>query len=241
MDYSKKKCSWVPTTSPFMTREILAKFLREYGDKYPEDVRKMLQEQIYKNVGNYMNLIEFFQVYSYTGIFGKSDDIYYGYYKKLSELFDIDCNILDVASGYVPAFGTIVSGKQLELPNAKGKVTVCDPAIITEKAKHSNMIINKDKFSKDMDLSKYDLITGIMPCEVTRDLIKAACEQNKDFYVGLCFCEPEDYIPVDDKMFFEENIDYAREVCSWYGRTLEETQLDPDYYVSLPVIYSKKR
>ena len=241
MSNSKRKTSWKPTTDFFMTRELLSRFMREYGDKYPENIRKMLQEKLFRNIGSYMNLVEFFQVYSYTGIFGPKDDIYYGYYKKLSEIFDIDCSVLDVASGYVPAFGTIVAGKQMELHNPKGKVTVCDPALITNNAKHSNMIIKRDKFSKDTDISKYDLVTGIMPCSVTRDIIKACCEQDRNFYIGLCFCEPADYIPKEYKMFFEENIDYAKEVCADYGRELVETQLDPDYYVSLPVIYSKKR
>lgn len=242
MRQGRSKYNWEPKGNAFTNKLILKEFLKKYGDKYPENTKEKLDEFLIEYLGNYMNLMECFQIYDYLDLFNDEDNIYYGYYKKLSETFDIDCNILDVASGFIPSFGTIVAGKQLELPNAKGKITVCDPAMIIDNAKYSNMTINKNKFSSDIDLSKYDLITGIMPCAVTRDLITAACQQNKDFYIGLCGCVPDNYEYDDAETYLEKNLEFARKMCREYGRgDLQETQLDENFVVKFPVIYSKKR
>lgn len=239
----EKKTKWLPTMKKEDRDKIIKLFMEEYGAKYPGKIRIGLEDNLKHGVGSYWNLMECFQIYSYLGIFQDCDNFYYGYYKKLKEAFDINCNILDVACGYVPAFGMIVAGKQLELPNSKGKITVCDPALVLDSVKESNLTLSRDKFSSDVDISKFDIVTGIMPCATTRDIIKAACEQNKDFFIGLCGCMPEGYIPEsDDEIYMYKNIDYAKKMCQEYGRgDLVETKLDDDFFVSLPVIYSKKR
>ena len=238
---SKKLCSgWVPTANPFVTRELLSRFMREYSDKYSEKQRELLSEYLQENVGSYFNQMELFQIYSYLGLMKDEDNIYYGYYEKMKENFDIDCDILDVACGNIPAFGMIVSEKQLQLAN-KGTVTVCDPALIFESCDKANMKLVKAPFDSNYDVSKYDLITGIMPCSTTRDIVKAACENNKDFYIGLCGCAPDGYAYSDGETYLDKNLNYIKDMCYIYGRDVQEVVLDPNYVVRMPVVYSKKR
>ena len=231
---------WMSTANPVVTRELLSRFMKDYIDRYSEKNQSDLKKYLQDGVGSYMNQIELFQIYSYLGLMKPEDDIYEGYYKKMSENFDTDCNILDVACGYVPAFGMIVAEKQLKL-SGRGTITVCDPALISETCKDKNMKLVKDPFDSNYDISKYDLITGIMPCSTTRDIIKAACENNKDFYIGLCGCPPEEYTYDDGENYLTKNLNYARDMCYIYGRELCETELDPNYVVRMPVVYSKKK
>lgn len=234
---------WTPTSNAFLSKEILNSFLRKYKNNYSIENRALLESGLFSRLGHYLNPLEFLQIYSYLGLIGKDNDIYYGYYKKLSENFDIDCNILDVASGCLPAFGLIISGEQMKLPCSKGTITMCDPAIIFDAGKKGNMTLVKDKFDKEM-IKSYDLITGIMPCSTTKDIITGACENNKDFYIGLCGCPPEDedsFNLDDGTTFLEINQKFAKDMCDEYGRTLCVDHLDPNFYVRMPVIYSKKR
>ena len=242
MSYMKnRKTRWEPTMNPVVAAKVLKDFLNKYRNMYSEKDKEDLDKNLIKFVSSYWAPIEFFQIYSHLGLFKDEDNMYYGYYKKLAELFDINCNVLDVASGYLPAFGEIVARKQMELPNAKGTITVCDPAIILAGETNSNMRIVRDKFDSNYDVSKYDLITGIMPCATTWDIIKCACENNKDFFIGLCGCPPEGYSFEDGETFLTKNIEYAKNMCAEYGREYNQTQLDPEFIVKMPVIYSKKR
>lgn len=230
---------WIPKVDFYYLRPIIKDFIRKYGDKYPEGF--LDDKKLFLKVGSYLAKMEYFQIYHYLDFMDENDDIYYGYYKELKKHFDIDCNILDVASGYIPAFGDIVAKHQIHLPNAKGTIDVCDPVLIFDESKNANMKLIKDKFHPGYDLSSYDLITGIMPCTVTRDIITAACEQDKDFFIGLCTCTPKDYYSIDDKTYMDENIEFARKTCSLFDRELELCDLDAKYNINSPVIYSKKR
>ena len=104
----------------------------------------------------------------------------------------------------------------------------------------SNMKLIKDKFN--MDIAKnYDLITGIMPCDVTRDIITGACKYNKDFFIELCGCPNEDDDYDDGKTSIEHHIEFAKNMCSKYDRYLNIDYLNFEGISRKPIIYSKKR
>lgn len=231
--------SWVPKVDFYSLRPMIREFIKKYKDKYPEGF--LDEDDLFRKIGSFLITMEYFQIYSYLGFIDDKDNIYYGYYKKLAELFDINCDIFDAASGFIAAFGLIVASMQLRLPNSKGTVSVCDTSLIFDKSRQSNMTLIKDRFTSSFDLSKYDLVTGIMPCPITKDIIKAACEQDKDFYIGLCNCEANDHPKLLAKSQLDDNIEYAEEMCSKFDRELHKTFLDPSYNVKLPIIYSKKR
>jgi len=237
----ERKTSWIPATdNRAVDSMMLYKFISEYGNKYSGRVRVNLNLNLLNGVGSYWNPMEFLQIYSYLNLINKSDDIYYGYYKKFAEAFDINCNILDVACGAVPAFGLIIGDNQMKLPNSRGTITMCDPALVLDTVKNNNMILKKDKFNSE-EVKNYDIVTGIMPCSVTRDIISSSCEYNKDFYIGLCGC-PQEYDMFDDgKSGIEHNIEYAKEMCYKHGRSLVIDNLDFVTTDNKPIIYSKKR
>ena len=236
-----RKTSWVSKENPVVAKKMLMDFLNEYRNKYSGKDRVLLEMNLKDFLGTYWAPMEFFQIYSHLGLFEDKDNMYYGYYEKLAENFDINCNILDVACGCIPAFGEIVAKKQIELPNSKGTITVCDPALVLADESKGNMKLIKDKFNSLYDVSNYDLITGIMPCATTWDIIKSACENNKDFFIGLCGCPPDDYSYDDGETFLDKNIEYAKKMCAKYDRDYNEVQLDSEYVVRMPVIYSKRR
>ena len=233
------KMTWEPTFGKEKQTEMFREFNDKYLGRYSGKDRVLISLNLENGVGHYFNPMQLYQIYSYLNLFKSEDDIYYGYFKKLAENFDINCNILDVASGAIPAFGLIISGKQMELPNARGSITMCDPAIVLDTLKNENMTIVRDKFKKD-DVFNYDLITGIMPCGVTRDIIESACQYNKDFFIGLCGCPQEDDIFDNGKSSIENNIDFASDMCSKYNRELIVENLDYYFTANKPIIYSKK-
>ena len=69
--------------------------------------------------------------------------------------------------------------EQLEL--RRETITVYDPLLILNESKYSNMALKRSIFDSNQDVSKYDIITGILPCEATEEIIKAACFNKKDF------------------------------------------------------------
>lgn len=235
----KFKMTWEPTVDKEKRKEMFREFTNKYLGRFSGKDRVLVSLNLENGVGHYFNPMQLFQIYSYLGICSEQDDIYYGYFKKLAENFDINCNILDVASGAVPAFGLIVAGKLIELPNSKGKITMCDPALVLDTGKKDNMTLIKGKFEREK-VKTYDLVTGVMPCSVTRDIITSSCEYNKDFFIGLCGCPQEYDFFGDGKSSIEHNIDFANEMCSKYGRTLETVELDFYYTANKPIIYSKK-
>ena len=241
MEKCDYKMSWVPTVDSESRRKLFDKFNGKYLFRYPGKDRVLLNLNLENGVGHYFNPMQIYQIYSYLGICSEQDDIYHGYYEKFAENFDINSNILDVACGAVPAFGLIIAGKQIELPNSKGKITMCDPALVLDTGTNDNMTLVKDKFNSE-EVINYDIVTGIMPCSVTRDIITSSCEYNKDFFIGLCGCPQEDDDYSDGMLSsIDRNIDFANEMCSKYGRILEVDSLDYYYTANKPIIYSKKR
>ena len=57
----------------------------------------------------------------------------------------------------------------------KGTITIYEPLLVDAKAKYPNMTIHKEDFTQKTDITKFDLVTGIMPCEATETIIEQAC------------------------------------------------------------------
>ena len=118
---------------------------------------------------------------------GDEDDTYVILVNILESLnFDIRCNILDVASGYYPAFGYEIAGRQLQLN--KGTVTCIDPRIVVDKPFFNNVKLVKENFTDMYDLSNYDLIVSSLPCEITEELFRAVMNSGKPFFICPCNC-----------------------------------------------------
>lgn len=65
------------------------------------------------------------------------------------------------------------------------KMTAIDPKLETERL-DKGVEYQKEHFSQDTDISQYDFIYGLEPCDVTEDIIKSCLRDKKDFIVALC-------------------------------------------------------
>ena len=235
---------WNNAKSEEETRKIFNDFMNKYGKKYSIETENYIRKHFYKSIGTYWMLVELFQVYSELGIFPEENDMYIAYLNELKKAFGVNKNILDVASGNIPAFANKVALEQIRI--GEGSITICDPSLIIEEPKYQNMKLCKDMFTMKTDISSYDLITGIMPCEATETIIRNACENNKDFFVAFCVCDHSDnyaysidneYIPS-----FERNKELARQLVEKYNMgELVEGYLDSRYSVRTPYVYNKRR
>ena len=155
-------------------------FINKYGFKYPNN-----KLSIYYHSNKTAEIQQMY--YATNQLEG------YNFYEDLVNTllklgFDIRCNILDVASGYYPAFGYEIAGRQLQLN--KGTVTCIDPNLVCTKPFHKNVKLVKDNFTEKYDLNEYDLVVSSLPCEVSYELFKVLMESQKDFFVYPCNCIP---------------------------------------------------
>ena len=98
--------------------------------------------------------------------------------------------ILDVGAGRMCHLST-------ELGNKGFKVTAMDPKICLEnkeiKSRKIQQIIKKpfycDEYANDngTNISKYDLIVGMEPCNATEHIIRQSLKYDKPFEVSLCY------------------------------------------------------
>lgn len=128
------------------------------------------------------------QIYHATGCLPSAYDPYLVVFNKLIELFDIKCNILEVASGHYPALGYDIARKQIQLGG--GTITFMDPNLIcNEKNKlYPNITLAKKAFDLKTDISDYDIVIAYHPHEATKDLIESVVKNNKKFLIFPCSC-----------------------------------------------------
>lgn len=182
------------------------------------------------------------QKYSKLGTY--NNGFYLAHLNKIKQNFDIRCDVLDVASGTVPVFANLLAKEQLEL--GCGSVTLYDPRLILRLGKYDNMFCNKKYFSLDVDVSKYKLITGIFPCEVTDDIITSACINQKDFYVALCGCDHfatdyDEYMFSDAPIYEEYIIDRAKSLVKEYDNGILVVDRLNNSVFNYPILYNKRK
>lgn len=235
---------WKNAKSYEETFLLFEEFKREYLRKYSMEDQKYIIENFNKKIGSFWMLLELFQVYTELGMIPDDVNMYQGHFENIKKIFGVDKNILDVASGKLPVFADKIAKEQLKI--GKGTIVIYDPALVMDKPKYTNSKLFKQFFSKDIDLANCELITGLMPCDATKEIIDAACTYNKDFYVALCLCSHPGFESeyISDTNFipsYQKYIDYARKMVSEYGLgTLEEIKLDERYNVHTPIIYNKR-
>lgn len=163
-------------------------FMDEYGKKYSLKMQKDIKHYYYESgVPRYFQDTYMQQIYHAIGELDPDIDPYIASLRMFQDLeFDFGCNILDVASGYYPAFAYEIAKKQLEL--GRGSVTCIDPDIVCEQPLYSNVTFLKQKFTNEFDLSKFDLIVSLLPCGISSTLITSVIEQMKDYFILPCSC-----------------------------------------------------
>ena len=177
---------WTPMLTYNELKIRFIEYLKMYGASYDKNNLKIIKDYFLSCLGIKSPNVLLAQIYSCVGAYSTVDDPYIGYLNKLKEFFNINCNILDVASGDYPAFGVQIAKEQLTLSN--GTVTMYDPNLVLGRPLIKNMVLHKEKFTKETVISNFDVVTSILPCSVTDLLLDRLLEEDKEFFVALCNC-----------------------------------------------------
>lgn len=176
------------------------------------------------------------QIYDELGLLDDKDNLYLGFIDIIKEIFNIDSNIVEVGGGVIPSLG-----KNITLNQKNGTVTVYDPRLINN-VDNDKLILKREYFNDKTDISKCDLVIGLMPCQATEVLIRQAGKYNKDFLIGLCEGGHNAFDDYFDDDIWKENIMYLAR------RTIEENDMGVlmetdllDYNDPYPVIYNKRK
>ena len=221
-------------------------FLNEYSEFYSPDIIDIIKTYFWKNQDSLTTLDVLMQVYQELGIYEGRKSYYNYHLNNINKLFNINCNVVEIGAGHIPSFANMLAREQLK--NKKGTVTIYDPCLIKLSTKYKNMKLHKENFNYCMDVSNYDLMLGLLPCEATEEIIKSAIINNKDFYISMCgcnhsknaflrmfgFCMPHD-------MYQTQMIELANDLMDEYNHNKEVVTcyMPDEYNVPYPVIYSK--
>ena len=220
---------------------MFRKYLNEYGSAYSDSSRKFVEETFLKltEPGETPDILV--QLYAKFGMLSDSENIYLGFSKMIGEQYGWNTKILEVGGGYYPIFSKYIDDAQKK--NGKGTITVMDPVIVTNKL--GRVKLQKEEFSHDMNVSQFDLLVGICPCEATTEIIKSAVINQKEFFIAMCGCT---HFPMTDmpwfyghsyiyRMWVEEILYLAREQEK-DGFIIHQEMVDNFPY---PIIYSKTK
>lgn len=123
------------------------------------------------------------QIYCHLNLVNIKDTVYYKFYLLSKNYFNLDnIRILEVACGYIPIMSSIY--KKYEVNN----IEAINQKILIKNYKNVKTI--EYDLTKEYNLSKYDLIIGIRPCNITVNIIKNCIKYKKNFMLYLCPCIP---------------------------------------------------
>ena len=230
-----------------VSKEIQKKFLaykEKYSDKYSKEAWKYIEEHFFENIHNSETPDILMQIYTELGIVPPIRNFYHKHLRLLKRIFPLDGNLVEVASGRMPALANLIAGEQRKI--GKGTITIYEPLLVEMTPKYPNMTLHKEYFYKDTDISDADLVVGVMPCESTELILENAIKNNKDFYVAMCGCvhSPLDYMfgfySTSPKIYQEQVISNARSLLKENGDgTLEITKIKNTPF-DYPILYRKK-
>ena len=174
---------------------MFRKYLKEYGSEYSDTSLEFIKENFLKltQPGETPDILV--QLYAKFGMLNETENIYFGFSKMIGDKYGWDSKILEVGGGYYPIFSKYIDDSQTK--EGTGTITVMDPVLVTNKL--GNVKLQKQEFAHDMDVSNFDLLVGICPCEATTEIIKSAVINKKEFFVAMCGCT---HFPMYDMPWF---------------------------------------
>lgn len=178
------------------------------------------------------------QIYDELGILDEEKNMYEGFYKILTENFDINRHIIEVGGGIVPSLS-----KKIALRQKSGTITVYDPRIIKNISRADNLIIRKEMFGKNTPVGNASMIIAFMPCDATNTVIDYAINHDLDFMVGLCeggMRPGYEWLEDDDEWICHVKYNAEKGLSRTGTGILREASL-AQYDNPYPVIYNKRR
>lgn len=224
--------------------KLFHNFCIKYKDVYNVKEWDFIKENFWKHLSAPGAPDILMQIYTELGIEYAGGDYYRQHLDNLCHKFDIGCNILDVASGIIPSFANIVAHEQLKI--GKGTVTLYEPLLGFTAPKHPNMTLYKKKFTSETHIKDFDLITAILPCAATEDIIENVCRNHKSFYIAMCGCTHFDYIPwgmyISPEMYQDHVINKTNSLLEEYDNgTLVVEKLEGNTKIDYPILYNRKK
>ena len=238
-------------------QEKFSAFKTKYQQSYSPQAWQYIEENFFTSIDSDDTPDILMQIYNELGISIKNGNFYRKHLQLIKDRFPIDGNVVEVASGRIPALiktdfinrqAELIKMAQEQLNIGKGTITIYEPLLIEMTPKYPNMTLNKQYFNLDTDISSADLVVGVMPCEVTETILESAIANDKDFYVAMCGCVHSPMASmymfgydISPEMYQQEVISKAEMLLQKYGdnSSLEITQLE-DHPINYPILYNKR-
>lgn len=223
--------------------EAYQEYKKNYEHFYSEKAKQYIEDNFFKEAYKTSNMDILMQLYSELGLDIGKHTFYDEHLERINSIFGLDIDIIEVASGYIPAFANVIAKKQLALN--RGTITIYEPELFEEKAKYSNMTIHKEKFTEQTKINKDSLGIGILPCDATEAMIRNFCKNNMDFYIAMCNCNHKSNNIFPTYQYQNKMVDLAESLLEKYSNNQKELKIDylDDEFVFgyAPIIYTKQR
>ena len=223
--------------------EAYQEYKKNYEHFYSEKAKQYIEDNFFKEAYKTSNMDILMQLYSELGLDIGKHTFYDEHLERINSIFGLDRDIIEVASGYIPAFANKIAKKQLALN--RGTITIYEPELFEEKAKYSNMTIHKEKFTEQTKINKDSLGIGILPCDATEAMIRNFCKNNMDFYIAMCNCNHKSNNIFPTYQYQNKMVALAESLLEKYSNHQKELKIDylDDEFVFgyAPIIYTKQR
>lgn len=223
--------------------EAYQEYKKNYEHFYSEKAKQYIEDNFFKEAYKTSNMDILMQLYSELGLDIGKHTFYDEHLERINSIFGLDRDIIEVASGYIPAFANKIAKKQLALN--RGTITIYEPELFEEKAKYSNMTIHKEKFTEQTKINKDSLGIGILPCDATEAMIRNFCKNNMDFYIAMCNCNHKSNNIFPTYQYQNKMVDLAESLLEKYSNNKKELKidyLDDEFFFGYaPIIYTKQR
>ena len=175
-------------------------FIKNHKDFYPE---YFVNNRLEKCKYGYTCDVD--QIYCYLNKKDIKKTIYYYFYELSCQYFDFsNKKLLEVACGYIPILSSIYINNNINISAINIKILINN---------YNGVRTIEYDLNKDFDLSTYDLILGIRPCNITENILDNCYKYKKDFMFYLCpwIHQPKNKINVNT---YDEWIDYLKSKTS---------------------------
>ncbi len=220
-------------------RKAILDYIKKYPNIFSENEIEMILKYTEINPENIL-VPEFIRgIYDELNFLKDEENIYIGFIKLINELFDIkQKNIVEIGGGVLPRLG-----ERIALFQSKGSITVYDPRLSIYKKDTSTLKLVRERFNKNIDVTPYDLLIGLMPCKAAEDIVEAALKNRKDFVIALC----EGGVHGDEEDFYEDDEEWRRALIKYASRGVEQNNMGnlnikylKKYHNPYPIIYNER-
>ena len=213
--------------------DIFEKYPNAYSE---EEVDYIISNIDWINHNNYYGYL-LREIYDELGMIKKQDNLYLGFIKLIKQEFGLDKDILEIGGGILPRLS-----KRISLKQKNGSITVYDPRLAYTNSKQDNLVLCKDKFTKEKLPKDCDLIVGVQPYGCTETIVNTACENNIDFMIALGDLPGNGFIDEYEFGGLQRSLIHNAEKLVKEHNLGELQKVKINQYGSIyPVIYNKRK